>query len=493
MLGTRLFNGTWTPPSNPTLLFWHPINQSNITFATPAITNSTRFRVSSIATHPAATLGGTLDGTSYVDWAAGPGGYGRLAFASSTAKLTSSLAASSFKFLHDLTVDVTIAFTHYTYNSAPNGGVFLNTKATAGTGNGVGFTCGVNSSGAVYVSIGTGSAAKTITSSNSLLVKNSENDIIVQFSQSQNAIKLWVNGSLVASGNFTSFTPSSSNPGATLQVGDAQASITGMLSPPAIWGNYFTASQLAIARNWLARYMARYASPTDWDANEPHGAVGVYSFNAGGIVVHRGATATAVGSPTVGTLAWANNKYGATLNGSTQYYTMHGNEAGASGNDLPFGFLTICRTDNTASNKIIGEYDHSSTAGRAINVLSSSELMTTTVIADDAGSATTGSTGSALSVTAGCTVWSSSFGTTCQGQASVSSTGNFQPTSVDAALNVNTKAFNQTCMGAGKPAGVLTSPFSGDIVFQAQWAGNSPNFAQYLMVVGMSSTWFTSN
>jgi hypothetical protein len=500
IIGVSATGGTlvadWIPASEVNLVFWHPPFQSNITFATPAITNSTRYQVSSIASHPAATLGGTLDATGVVDWAGGPPtistNYGRLAFASTTSKLTSSLAASSFKFLHDFSGETTIAFTNYTYSAAPNGGVYLNTKAAAGTGVGIGLTCGVNSSGAVYVSIGNGTAAKTITSANTIIAANSWNDFQIRLSSSQtNKLELWINGSLVASSNTLSgFTPSSSNPGATLQVGDSQGNITGGVTPPVMWNAYASSGTLTTIRTWCGLYTATYASPSDWYTYEPHGAVGVYSWNAGGVVTHTGTTPTAVNSPTVGVLSGANNKYGATFSAaSSQYYTVNGNEANASGNDKPFGFIHVARPNNTAAIKQVLEFSHSTGTGRATCFLDASEQMSISVV-DDANAAASSAAGSSNSVTEFCTTWNASLGTSTEGLISVTTSA--VKTQVAATINVGTKALNIATIGARRIAGTPANYFDGDLVFAAMWAGNAPNMAQCFQIAGMAKAWFAA-
>jgi hypothetical protein len=138
----------------------------------------------------------------------------------------------------------------------------------------------------------------------------------------------------------------------------------------------------------------------------------------------------------------------------------------------------------------VSSFAHSTGQGRANIYLDASEQIGTTIVPDTGGAGASDNAGSANSTTVFATSGMGCLGTTVDWHYSLSS-ANVRTTG-GGTLNVNTKALNNTTIGASRIAGVAAQFFKGDLMFVAQWAGGSPNWAQFLMVVGMAKEWFAA-
>lgn len=335
------------PASTANLRAWYNDEDASIASGTDT---TGLYKVANIPNNASASLGGTIaQGTASLQpkWGSCKGGKARCWFSSST--LTSSLAAINYKLKHQFISGCSYAF-YFKIRSAANTNI-INTKASAGTGVGVGTTVAALNTDNIRVSIGDGTANQSVDTTSNTLTANVGHSVIVRLSQTEaNKVEIFIDG--ISAGSATSLTiaPSASNPGATLSLTNAFAFVDSYM----LWETYMPDADIPRIHTWLMdRYgqeLTTMADAVTFAATMVNPPAEMYSFNVSGIVNNLAAhAATGVGSPTTSTNASYNSKYVFDC-GTGKYYTANTLSTNMSGTDKPQGYIVVgnqATTDTT--------------------------------------------------------------------------------------------------------------------------------------------------
>ncbi|HEX2882118.1 MAG TPA: hypothetical protein VHO25_21510, partial [Polyangiaceae bacterium] len=477
----------WLPETQTGLWQYNPTHAANVTFATPAIANTGYKSITSIATHALATGGANLVLISArTHWGAGPGGYGRCAnILAASDGLKSDRPASDYNFLHSLVTSYTVLIPVSPASLAVERIVY-NTKATAGTGIGIGVTALITTAGAFTFSIGNNSNEQRFSGSAGDIDPLGNYVIAVRYNLADNGIEWEIfdqsGASVATGGDAVTISPNAVNDaGQTLQVCPLWL---GMYAPPVIWKSYF---DMALdAAPWATRYIQGYTSWVDYDTNEPHGADSLWYANAGAVVVLRGPAMGTIGTPTLTTSANYSNKdvvaWGAG-DGLSQ------DSLAVPMNDKPHASFVFCKPDNSAVSKYITAWNSAAATGRVYLYSTSTEAVEHFQGDDASGTAATTSAAADITIP-------SLHGFENIGQSSIvlyrrSSTSAYS--SAASSNNVGNKAsLSLFGYGTSRPLGVVTNSFSGTIAGGISWTdGNEAgNMCQGFLILQMLYSYY---